>query len=79
MLEKNRMLFGTKIYNHKTRHIGLIIYTWKNRFFVNGGGYEDIPFAACVDEDGHKYNIEMSEIQPIEDMDEEELREHGLI
>ena len=67
MIDKDTTLYGTKIFNHKTNNVGLIIYTWKNRFFVNGGGYEDIPFAACVDQDGHKYNIEMDNISPLEE------------
>ena len=67
MIDKDTTLYGTKIFNNKTKNVGLIIYTWKNRFFVNGGGYEDIPFAACVDQDGHKYNVEMDNISPLED------------
>ena len=67
MIDKDTTLYGTKILNHKTKNVGLIIYAWKNRFFVDGGGYKDIPFVACVDQDGHKYNIEMDNISPIED------------
>lgn len=32
MTEKNYMLYGTKIYNYKTKRIGLLICTWVNKF-----------------------------------------------
>ena len=32
MTEKSYLLFGTKIYNHTTKEIGLLIYTWGNEF-----------------------------------------------
>ena len=61
-IEKDRMLFGTKILNHKTNEIGLLIYTWTNKF-ADG----DIPFATCVDKNGKKDNIPMDSISPIEE------------
>ena len=59
---QNRLGFGTKILNHKTNEIGLLIYTWDNTF-ADG----DVPFATCVDKDGKRYNIEMDNISPIEE------------
>jgi len=73
LLKKDKTLFGTQIYNHKTKKIGLVIYTWTNRF-----ADKDIPFATCVDSNGKRYNVAMDEIQPIEDLDEDELKELGL-
>ena len=61
-IEKDRTMFGTKILNQKTNEIGLLIYTWTNKF-TDG----DIPFATCVDKNGKKYNIEMDLILPIEE------------
>ena len=78
VLEKDRTLFGTEIYNYKTKEIGLVLYTWNNRFAENGGKYIDIQFATCVDQDGKRYNIEMDSIRPTEDIDEDELEELGL-
>ena len=59
---QSRLGFGTKILNHKTNEIGLLIYTWDNTF-ADG----DVPFATCVDKDGKRYNIEMDNISPIEE------------
>lgn len=75
---KDKTLFGTKIYNHNTKELGLIICTWFNRYAIGGGGYEDIAFATCVNQNGRQYNVKMDEIEPIEDMDEEELEELGI-
>lgn len=61
-IEKDRMMFGTKILNQKTNEMGLLIYTWTNKF-----ADRDIPFATCVDKNGKKYNIEMDLISPIEE------------
>ena len=72
-LDKDRTLFGTKIYNHNTKEIGIIIYTWTN-VFADG----DVPFVTCVDSNGKRYNIEMDAIQPLENFDDDELKELGL-
>lgn len=58
----DRTMFGTKIYNHKTKEIGLLIYTWTNTF-ADG----DVPFATCVNPNGKRYNIDMDSISPIEE------------
>ena len=77
---QNRLGFGTKILNHKTNEIGLLIYTWDNTF-ADG----DVPFATCVDKDGKRYNIEMDNISPIEEqftkaiISKQMLHEHDLI
>lgn len=56
------LAFGTKILNHKTNEIGLLIKTWTNKF-----ADADVPFATCVDKNGKKYNIELDNITPIEE------------
>lgn len=61
-IDKDRMMFGTKILNHETKEVGLLICTWTNRF-----ADADIPFATCVDMNGKKYNIEMDAISPLEE------------
>ncbi len=61
-LKKDTTLFGTQIYNYKTKETGLLIYTWRNKF-----ADMDIPYATCVDMNGKKYNIEMDLISPIDD------------
>ena len=77
-LEKSRALYGTKVYNYHTKEIGLIICTWNNTFATNGGGKEVVAFATCVDYYGKQYNTPLDNIQPIEDMDDDELEELGL-
>ena len=69
LLKKDRTLFGTMVYNHKTKEKGLIIYTWNNRFATNCDKYNDIPYATCVDLNGKRYNIDMDAITPIEEQD----------
>ena len=44
MVEKDYHLYGTKILNLKTQEIGLLIYTWKNKFADT-----EVDFATCVD------------------------------
>ncbi|CDE98509.1 unknown [Clostridium sp. CAG:813] len=61
-IEKDRTMFGTRILNHKTKEVGLLIYTWTNKF-ADG----NILYATCVDMNGKKYNIEMDAISPLED------------
>lgn len=60
-VEKDRTMFGTKIFNHETKKQGILLYTWTN-VYADG----KVPFAICVDEDGKKYNIEIDNISPIE-------------
>ena len=61
-IEKDRTMFGTKILNHETKEVALLIYTWTNKF-ADG----EIPYATCVDMHGKKYNIELDLISPIDD------------
>lgn len=61
-IEKDRTMFGTRILNLKTKEVGLLIYTWTNKF-ADG----NILYATCVDMNGKKYNIEMDAISPLED------------
>ena len=58
---KDRTMFGTKVLNHQTHEVGLLLYTWVN-VFADG----KVPFATCVDKNGKKYNIEMDDISPID-------------
>ncbi len=61
MPEKDYHLYGTKVLNLKTQEIGLLIYTWKNKF-----ADAEIDFATCVDRQGKKYNIELDNIRGFE-------------
>ena len=62
MVEKDYMLYGTKILNLKTQEIGLLICLWKNRYANN-----TIDFATYVDKTGKRYNIELDNIRGFED------------
>ena len=61
-IERDYTMYGTKITNQKTNEIGLLLYTWTNKF-----ADADVPFATCVDMNGKRYNIEMDDITPIEE------------
>ena len=63
---QDNLLYGTKIYNHEKKSLGLLIYTWDNTFW-NSDGPVDVPFATCVDENGKKYNTAMDNITPVEE------------
>ncbi len=60
--EKDRTMFGTKVFNHKTQKQGILLYSWTNIY-----ADAEVPFATCVDEDGRKYNIDMDSITPVEE------------
>ena len=62
MVEKNYMLYGTKILNLKTQEIGLLICLWENRY-----ADKTVDFATCVDKTGKQYNIELDNIRGFED------------
>ena len=62
MVEKDYMLYGTKILNLKTQEIGLLICIWENRF-----ADREIDYATCVDKTGKRYNIELDNIRGFED------------
>ena len=47
MVEKDYHLYGTKVLNLKTHEIGLLIYTWKNKF-----ADAEVDFATYVDRKG---------------------------
>ena len=61
-IEKDYTMYGVKITNQKTNEIGLLLYTWTN-IFADG----KVPYAACVDMNGKKYNIAMDDITPVEE------------
>ena len=62
MVEKDYLLYGTKVLNLKTQEIGLLICIWENRFADS-----EIDFATCVDMQGKRYNIELDNIKGFED------------
>ena len=66
MVEKDYMLYGTKILNLKTQEIGLLICIWKNKF-ADGV----IDYATCVNKQGKRYDIELDNIKVFEDDIEE--------
>lgn len=61
-MDKDYTLYGTKIFNSKSKEIGLIICTWKNKF-----ADAVVDYATCVDKNGKRYNIELDFILPMED------------
>jgi len=67
MTEKCYLLFGTKIYNHTTKDIGLIICTWVNEYYDGG-----VDFATCVDKKGKRYNTHLENIKVIDEDDDED-------
>ena len=62
MVEKDYMLYGTKILNLKTQEIGLLICMWENKF-----ADAEIDYATCIDRHGKRYNIELDSIRGFED------------
>ena len=62
MTEKNQQLYGAKVLNLKTRQIGLLICTWKNKF-----ADAEIDFTTCIDKQGKRYNIKLDNIRGFED------------
>ena len=52
MVEKDYMLYGTKILNLRTQEIGLLICLWENKY---------------ADKTGKRYNIELDNIRGFED------------
>lgn len=61
-MNKDYTLFRTKIQNHKTGEIGLLICTWVNKF-ADG----EIDYTTCVDPKGKRYNTALDNINPIDD------------
>ena len=55
--------FGTKILNCKDNSIGLLIKTWLNEY-----ADAKIWMARCVDTNGKRYDIQLDEIIPIEEI-----------
>ncbi len=56
------LAYGSKILNHKTKEIGLLIRTWENKY-----ADKTIWFAICVNKTGKRYNIELDNIRGFED------------
>ena len=55
--------FGTKILNRKDNSVGLLIKTWLNEY-----ADAKIWMARCVDTNGKRYDIQLDEIIPIEEV-----------
>ena len=55
--------FGTKILNRKDNSVGLLIKTWLNEYADS-----KIWMARCVDTNGKRYDIQLDEIVPIEEV-----------
>ena len=64
MTEKDYQLYGTKIFNLKTKEVGLSICIWNNKF-----ADADIDFATCVDRQGKCYNTELDNIEVLDDFE----------
>ena len=64
MLEKDYQLFGTKILNLKTKEIGLLICSWKNKF-----ADAEVDYATCVNKQGKCYNTELDNIEVLDDFE----------
>lgn len=64
MTEKDYQLYGTKILNLKTKEIGLLICSWKNKF-----ADAEVDYATCVDRLGKRYNIELDNIEVLDDFE----------
>ena len=65
IIERTKMdtAFGTKILNRKDNSIGLLIKTWVNEY-----ADAKIWMARCVDTNGKRYDIQLDEIIPIEEV-----------
>ena len=64
-IERTKMdtAFGTKILNRKDNSAGLLIKTWLNEY-----ADAKIWMARCVDTNGKRYDIQLDEIIPIEEV-----------
>ncbi len=71
-VEKNPVLFGTRVYNIITDKVQIVLYTYKNKNRI----HQD--YAVCLDVNQKKHRIGMDYIKPIEDMEDEELIRYGL-
>lgn len=61
-MEKDFTMFGTKVLNLKTQEVGLLLYTWVNKY-----ADKDIDFATCVDKNGKRYNTELDNLKSFEE------------
>ena len=61
-MEKDYTMFGTKVLNLKTQEVGLLLYTWVNKY-----ADKDVDFATCVDKNGKRYNIELDNLKGFEE------------
>jgi len=75
---EENLLYGTKVYDFNKKSIGLIIKTWDNTFCENGGKTIDIRFATCVDINGKRYNTELDNLTPLENLTIEQQQNLGI-
>ena len=64
MTEKDYQLYGTRILNLKTKEIGLLICSWKNKF-----ADAEVDYATCVNKQGKCYNTELDNIEVLDDFE----------
>lgn len=73
MVEKDYMLYGTKILNLKTQKIGLLICLWGNKY-----ADKTVDFATCVDKTGNRYSIEFDNTRSFEYDFEKQINQRNV-
>ena len=73
MVEKDYMLYGTKILNLKTQKIGLLICLWENKY-----ADKTVDFATCVDKTGNRYSIEFDNTRSFEYDFEKQINQRNV-
>ena len=61
-MKKDFTMFGTKVLNLKTQEVGLLLYTWVNKY-----ADKDVDYATCVDKNGKRYNTELDNLKGFEE------------
>lgn len=72
MTEKDELLFGTRVFNTIKKRIDIVLYTYKNKNRIH------VDHAVCMTNEQKKYKIGLDHIIPVDDLDDEELKELGL-
>ena len=61
-MEKDFTMFRTKVLNLKTQEVGLLLYTWVNKY-----ADATVDFATCVDKNGKRYNTPLDNLKGFEE------------
>ena len=61
-MEKDHTLFGQKAVNIQTDEVGIVLYTWKNKF-----ADAIIDMACRVNQNGKVFQLYLDNLTPIED------------